>query len=33
MATIDLSLVQICQQRQKQLLFNFPMNRYNPVSP
>lgn len=33
MATIDLSLVQMCQQRQKQLLFNFPMNRYNPVSP
>ena len=33
MATTDLSLTQLCLQRKKQLLFNFPINRYNPVSP
>lgn len=33
MATIDLSLAQLCLQRKKQLLFNFPINRYNPISP
>ena len=33
MSTIDLCLNSICQQRRKQLLFNVPPIRYNPVSP
>ena len=33
MTTTDLSLAQLCLQRKKQLLFNFPINRYTPISP
>jgi len=33
MSTIDLNLNSICQQRRKQLLFNVPPMRYNPISP
>jgi hypothetical protein len=33
MPTTDLNLTNICQQRRKQLLFNVPPIRYNPISP
>jgi hypothetical protein len=33
MSTVDISYCTIVQQRKLQMLFNTPVNRYNPVSP
>ena len=33
MSTTDLSLNGLCQQRKKQMLFNVPPMRFNPISP
>jgi hypothetical protein len=33
MSTTDLNLDTMCQQRRKQILFNVPPIRYNPISP
>ena len=33
MSTVDISYCTIVQQRKLQMLFNNPVNRYNPVSP
>ena len=30
---INFALQSVCQQRSKQLLFNTPQPRYNPISP
>lgn len=33
MSTTDICLNTICEQRKRQILFNFPPLRYNPISP